>query len=145
MTYLEHPLDRDLLITQAGDIALLFNRQLNLLLDAYDFFVQRFPADTPSQQLELKDVQVSLHALGSLPHAIAVRLDAWKKRIQPTISTEGFEIHIINEFALHVHSLALFMVRKEIDVEPFDPVVFGDAVKTLRDTNRLLGKPVSTL
>jgi hypothetical protein len=137
-------LDRDLLITQAADVALVFNRQLNVLLDAYDFFVQRYPADTPSQQLELKDVQVSIRELGSLPHSIAAQLEAWKKGLTPTISAEGFELHILTEFALHMHSLALFMVRKKIDIEPFDPVLFGAAMKTIRDNNRLLGKPVNT-
>lgn len=137
-------MDRDNLITQAADAALVFNRQLNILLDAYDFYVQRYPAETKSDQLQLKDVQVSIRELGSLPHSIANRLDAWKKSEIPTISAEGFDEHILCEFALHIQSLALFMSRKQIDTEPFDPLMFGDAMKTFKENNRLLGKPLNT-
>jgi hypothetical protein len=136
--------DRDNLIRDASQAALVLNTQFNILLDAYDFYVTRFPAETPSEQLELRDLQVSIKELGSLPHQMAAQLQFWKNDEQPTISSHGFELFILNEFQLHMHSLATFMVRKKIDLEPFDPKLFGLLMRKFKDANRLIDKCVNT-
>jgi hypothetical protein len=137
-------LDRDLLITQAADAALVFNRQLNILLDACDFYIQRYPVETKSHLFELKDLHVSVKELGSLPYSIATRLSAWKLGEQPTISAEGFETYILLEFELHINSLVSFLERKHIDTDPFDKSVFDAAMRVFKKNNHLLTNTLST-
>jgi hypothetical protein len=126
------------LIRKAAEAALVLDQQLNVLLDAYDFYVQRYEAVTPSEELELADLQVSIKELGSLPRAVAVRLDQWRKDQEPALSADGFEISVLNEFNLHMNAVATFLHRKHIDLEAFVARLVGEAFMQLRDSNRLI-------
>lgn len=127
---------RGALIKSAAEAAIVLDRQLNILLDAYDFYVTRYPADTPSAQLELRDLQVSIKELGTLPHQVASRLEQWRHDQDPTLSKEGFEVHVLNEFSIHLHALSFFIASKGIDLEPFDGSIVGHALMAIRAANR---------
>jgi hypothetical protein len=123
------------LIKNAADAALTVNQQLDKLLDAYDFYMQRYETETPSQELELKDLQVSIMALGSLPLQLANRLDDWTRDVEPELSTNGFEIYVINELSLHMFSVATFFWRKHIETD-VDHQVTQQAFNSLREVNK---------
>lgn len=124
--------DRDTHVQQAIESALVLNHHLTLLLDHYDFYLQRFNG----RDRDFDDVQVSIIELGSLPVSIALQLDAWKENRQPLMRREEFDELVLSEFALHMYSLAMFLVRKKIDLDPFDPRQFGVALSVLRQVNR---------
>jgi len=124
--------DRDVHVQHAIESVLLLNRHLTLLLDHYDFYLQRYG----ERDQDFNDVQVSIDELGTLPKSIALQLEAWKEDREPLISREGFDEFVLSEFALHMHSLAMFLVRKKIDLDPFDPREFGTALSKLRQINR---------
>lgn len=137
-------MDRDLLITQAADAALVFNNQLNVLLDACDFYIQRYPVENRSQLFELKDLHASITALGSLPYAIAERLTTWKLERQSIISAEGFEQFVLIEFELHINSMLMFLSRKHIDTDPFDKGMFDSSMTLFKKNAKLLDTKLST-
>jgi len=137
-----HPLSsafRACLCQAAVEASLILDFQLNTLLDAYDFYTQRYPATTAQELFELQDLMVVIKALGTLPHEIAIWISNLRNERSNVVSAEGFEINTLNEFALHMHSLALFMHRKHIDLESFDARLFGRAIETLRLVNRRIG------
>ena len=124
-------------IKRAADAAIIINQQLVKLLDAYDFFIERHIADTPSTALEIRDLAVSIMALGTLPLQLANRLDDWTREVSPELSTEGFEIYVINELAIHMYSVASFFWRKYIDTGVDHPTA-REAFCTLREMNRAI-------
>lgn len=128
------------LLAKALDGAVVLDRQLNLLLDAYDFFTQRYPATTPSQDLELKDLQASIKALGSLPQMVALTLVAWRTFMEPPLSREGFEVNVLNEITIHMHSMARFFHMKHIDLEPYSQLIVRDCMTSLVLANKQFGK-----
>jgi hypothetical protein len=130
------------LLNSAIEAVITLDRQLNVLLDAYDFFVDRYSVDgaTASTRLELADAQVSIKELGQLPHQIALQLAAWKNELTPEVSHIGFELYTLNEFALHMMALTRFMHRKDIDISQNNPLHFRDAINTLKKANEHLGR-----
>lgn len=125
------------LIKNAADAALVLNQNLDLLLDAYDFYVQRYEALTPSDELTLKDLQTSIAALGVLPLQVANHLDDWTRDKQPELSSQGFEVNVLNEFSIHMFAVSTFFHRKLIDLELDHPSI-AMAFENLRSVNRLL-------
>jgi len=126
------------MLVQARDAALVLGQSLNVLLDLYDFYTERYPAETQSQRFELEDLQVSILELGTLPKQVAEALHAWTRGDETMLSREGFELHVLNEFNVHMNAVSTFMFRKHIDLSEFDARAVGDAFFTLRTTNRLL-------
>lgn len=124
-------------IKSAAGAAIIINQQLVKLLDAYDFFIERHIVDTPSTALEIRDLAVSIMALGTLPLQLANRLDDWSREVSPELSTEGFEIYVINELAIHMYSVASFFWRKHIDTGVDHPTT-RKAFGTLREMNRAI-------
>lgn len=130
--------EKQRLCLQAVEGLLVLNQYLNRLLDAYDFYVHRYPPTTESELAQFADLQVSISALGTLPHEMAAWIsDVRNDRIR-MVSADGFEQYVLNEFALHMHSLAVFMFRKKIEIEGFDAKLFGQIMDTLRVVNRKL-------
>lgn len=127
---------RQSLCQLAIECSLILDKQLNQLLDLYDFYTQRYPASTQSELFELADLQVSINALGELPHEIATWVSDLRNERPRVLSSIGFEINVLNEFALHMHSLASFMHRKGVDFGDFNPRQFGQVMLTLKTLNR---------
>ena len=136
---------RTSLITECGNAALVLGTQLSILLDAYDFYTQRYPAENLKDEFELEDLQVSISALGSLPHQVGVTLNAWKTSEEPPLSSIGFELHVLNEFALHMVAVQRFMQRKKIDMDAFYPLVVNQSFAILRASNRVFSGKLQLL
>lgn len=121
----------------AIDAALAVDVQLNLLMDAFDFFITRYPPTTEEHLFEMQDVQVSIKELGRLPHEIATWMSDIRNGRKSMLSKEGFEINVLNEFTLHMHSLALFLTRKHVSLGDFSPSGVGNMIRDLKRVNRL--------
>jgi hypothetical protein len=130
--------DQQLVLAKAIDGAVLLDQQLNKLLDLFDFYVERYPADTPTTQLELTDLSVSIKELGTIPRLIALNLAAWRHGTPPVLSREGFEQHALSEFELHLFALHTFFQRKGLDTSGYSPVLVNDSMAALRLANKLL-------
>jgi Tfp pilus assembly protein PilO len=124
---------RAVLIRQAACAVQALDADLNHLLDAYDFYVQRFPDDK-----ELADLNVSIDALGSLPLIVAHQLTHWAQNEKSELSRDAFEIGVLNEFSLHMFALTNFMERKNVDVQDVVPEKVADAFNALKLTNTIL-------
>jgi hypothetical protein len=127
------------LLPKALDGAVRLDQQLNSLLDLYDFYTQRYPANDASGELELRDLQVSIKALGQLPELIALNLVAWRTGMEPTLSRVGFETNVLNEMLLHMHALATFFKRKGLDLDPYSGVLVKECMNSLRLANNIFG------
>lgn len=126
---------RRTLIKNAANAALALNGQLDLLLDAYDFYVHRYQGSQSA--LERRDLDETVRALGTLPLQIANQLDDWARDIAPELSAQGFEEYVLNELSLHMFAASMFFIRKGIDVELKNTSI-GHAFGDLRTVNRLL-------
>lgn len=127
------------LLPKALDGAVRLDQQLNALLDLYDFYTQRYPATDASGELELRDLQVSIKALGQLPELISMNLIAWRTGMEPTLSRLGFEENVLNEMLLHMHAMSTFFKRKGLDLEPYSGVLVKECMNSLRLANNLFG------
>jgi hypothetical protein len=126
---------RDELLLKACNGALVLGRNLNYLLDAYDFYVQRYTPETAQQTAELEDLEVSIYELGTLPKHVAEAIKAWRSNTENMLSRSGFEIYILNEFNLHLNAISTFMARKHIDLENFQVQQVGQAFLALKNAN----------
>jgi hypothetical protein len=130
--------DQQLVLAKAIDGAVLLDQQLNKLLDLFDFYVERYPADTPSERLELTDLSVSIKELGTLPRVVALNLHAWRHGTPPVLSRQGFEEHALGELELHLFALHSFFERKGLDTSAYSPILVNDSMDALRLANKLL-------
>ena len=131
---------REKLVRAAAEASLVLAEHLNLLLDAYDWYIERYPVETLSQELELKDLSVSICALEIIPQHVTAALRNWDVGAESTLSTLGFEISVINEFNLHMCSLASFMRRKGVELEHFHDLEVGKAFGSLAQINRAIAE-----
>lgn len=128
------------LIKQSAEAALLLGKQLNILLDAYDFYTNRYEPSSRSEDLELLDLLVSIKELAFLPGQVAIVLNCWRAQEEPPFNRSAFEIDVINEFSVHMHAVSNFMYKKNIELDHFYPELVGQAFMTLRTTNRVLDR-----
>lgn len=132
---MELPLDQhQQLLAKALDGAVRLDQQLNVLLDLYDFFVQRYPNDP-----ELGDLQASIKELGQLPELVALNLTAWRVGMEPTLSRLGFEVNVLNEVCVHMQAMSVFFKRKGLDIEPYSAVLVCECMNSLRLANNIFG------
>lgn len=128
-------------LRKAIDAAIRLDAQLNILLDAYDFYCERYPAQTKSQEIELADLQASIKELGQLPSVIALTLTCWRTHQEPPLSEQGFEINVMNEITVHLVGLSRFFTRKGIDLEPYSDEIIYDIIGMMNVANKHYGKP----
>lgn len=126
------------LIRTAAEAAIILSRQLNYLLDAFDFFSHRYEVTTASELLERTDLLSSIQEVGQLAMQVSTRIQEWRKDQATSLDPTTFEIDVLNELNLHMNAMATFMFRKGLDLEPFDAHLVGSAFLAFRDSNRLL-------
>lgn len=124
------------LLNKASESALELNKQINFLMDALDFYVER--TEFNISDAAYKDVSCSITELGILPKMLALELTAWKAGIEPTLSWLGFEINVLNELAIHFSAIASFLLQKQIDVEPYNHAAVIESLRLIVQTNRVL-------
>lgn len=127
-------------LKKAIDAAIRLDSQMNILLDAYDFYMERYPARTRSQEMEHADLQASIKELGQLPSLVALTLTTWRTFMEPPLSAGGFEINVLNELTVHLNGLARFFASKGIDLEPYSEEILCDVIGSLKEANAHFGK-----
>lgn len=125
---------RTALIRSAVEAAVVLGRQLNILLDHYDFYLHRHAVEGAFEHAELRTTVLEL---GRLPHQLAAQLLHWRQGTEPMLSREGFELFVLNELRLHLTALATFLSRTQ-DLDPYDHLLVGNAFDALRTSNQLL-------
>lgn len=124
------------LLTKASESALELNKQINFLMDALDWYVEREEFDI--SDIAYKDVSCSITELAILPKMLALELTAWKAGIEPTLSCLGFEINVLNELAIHFSAIASFLLLKKVDVQPYNHVAVIESLRLIVRANRML-------
>ncbi len=127
------------LIKTAANAALVLNTNLNKLLDAYDSYLQSSKTETRSDKMKRADLEVSMRALGTLPHQLANYLDDWTRGVQSQLSQPGFEVYVLNEFSIHMFSVETFFRQNGINTG-VDYEEVGNAFACLRNASRALHK-----
>lgn len=126
------------LLNKASESALELNRQINFLMDAFDFYIDRTESDI--SDITYKDVSCSITELGILPKMLALELTAWKAGIEPTLSWLGFEVNVLNELAIHFSAIANFLLLKKVDADPYNHAAVIESLRLIVQTNRVLHK-----
>jgi hypothetical protein len=124
------------LLARSLDSAVQLDQQLNLLLDAYDFFLERYGE---SRQVTLADLQTSLKELSTLPKIIALHITSWRVGMLPDISSIGFELNVLNEIMLHMNSMHRAFGAVGIDMGAFSPSLVKDCMNDLKLANTVFG------
>jgi len=128
---------RNSLIHKAAAGLLVIGYQLKELLDAYDFFAERYPPESLSDEMVLRDLEISIIALGYLPHQVAATVTAWQKNEEQELSVMGFEVNVLNELAVHLHTISSFMTTRDVKID-YKPLLINEAFTALRVANRLI-------
>lgn len=129
------------LLAYALDSAIRLNQQLNTLLDLYDFYVDRHSPDSAGEELELRDLNVSIKALGELPYHVGMTLKAWRNSTPPLLSKTGFHLNVLNEIGLHMYALSTFFARKGLDMAGYSESLTKESLKTIQAANLAFGEP----
>lgn len=122
-----------LLLAKALDGAVLLDQNLNALLDQYDYFIDVYPKDS----FGFDDAQESIRALGVLPEMVALTLTCWRTYMEPTLSPTGFEVNVLNEIVVHMHSLVTLFAHHGIPIPKYNAIVVNESIDTLRLANKV--------
>ena len=124
-------------LAKAIDAAVRLDQQLNILLDHYDFYTQRYEGLNEKQKFMLVDLQHSIRALGTLPRQLGLTLLAWRSGADPVLSKQGFEVNVLNELAIHMYAISEFFKRQHIDIEPFSSAEVISAIADIVRANQV--------
>lgn len=123
-------------LRRAAESAIVLNNLLVKLLDAYDFYVQRYePSDS---DLDFRDLQEAIQELGVLPTLIAQRLRQWQNGEEPALDVLDFEVGVLNEFNVQIMAMSTFFHRRNVDFGEFTAERIGHALDTIRIVSREL-------
>lgn len=131
---------RNELIHAADGSAIVIKKMLAVLIDSYEFFAERYPARTPSDRLEIEDLNISVREFAILPHSLAITIHAWKNGDEPKMSSIDFELDVLNECNVHMNAVSTFMNRKGVSLDGYDTLLVAQSFAVLRNTSRLLMK-----
>lgn len=127
--------DRKEHIANAAKAAMLLDRHLTDMLDEYDLYIERHQVRTSRELQDQTDVLVSINALSVLPIQVSNRLDDWVRNEPHNLCQQGFELYVLNEFSLHLFTIATFLTDRGVEVNGAE---IGEALNTLRTINREL-------
>ncbi len=128
------------LIDKASAAALKIITMQNILLDAIDAYQENTQGTSPSARLKRKDMLVSVDELAQLTYQVANQLETWKKCSTPILSSQGFEMNVLNEMALHFTVLNAFLTREKIKTPGYDHNAVLVSIVHLKATNLEVGK-----
>ncbi len=108
------------------------------LLDLVDFYMNRFPADTPSGRIKHEQLDLAVKTFGTLPYQLASVIGKWKKGEERLLSQMGVELDLLNELQATIDSTILFLDREQIDTSNVGHAESQEAIATLIRVNRVL-------
>lgn len=129
---------RESLLVQADEAFLQLVDQIDDLLDAAQFYVDRYPVVDRSSALKMAQLNVAIIDLGSLPKQLANEIERWKKGQERVLSPLGVETQLLNELYSTIEAAMLFFIRENIDLPRFTLSLVKRAHAELLRCNRLL-------
>lgn len=107
---------RDTLLSQADSAFLSLVEQINDLLNAAEFYAERYPIMSKSDELKMKDLQVAVKDLGRLPSKLGCEIENWKRDEERLISKKGVEVDLLGELYITMDATMAFFIREGIDM-----------------------------
>ena len=129
---------RESLLVQAEVAFTVITTHIDGLLDAAQFFSDRYPIVTPSDRVKSGELLCAVKDLGSLPKSLAAEIERWKKDEERVLSKLGVEIQLLNELYLTMEAAMLFFLRENIDLPSFSLKDVKQSYFELLRCNRLL-------
>jgi len=133
-----NPVLREGMVLQADAAFLVLVRQVDLLYDQIGFYMQRYTANTNSEVLKLKDLDATTELLGKLFTPLGETLQDWKIGVSRRSNRMDLELNVLNEIWANILAIIYFLMSHDIDPDPFDQDLAGQAFATLVRANRLL-------
>lgn len=112
------------MVEQAEDSYLTLMHHLELLLDATEFYLERYPITDASSRVKSLQLGETIGLLGQLPRPIAEAIQNWKLDQPSTLTALGLELTVLNELWCNVEALVYFFISEKIDLQPFS---YGEA------------------
>jgi len=129
---------REALIEQAELAYIDLMGQLDHLFECANFYLQRYPSFTLSEDRKQLELKRTVEELGTLPTQLADVIKKWKTGQPQLLSPHGVEIHLLNEIWVNVQALVYFFISHEIDLYPFRVSRAKVAFQALVQANRLI-------
>ena len=126
------------LIAQADGAFLKLASQVNDLLDAAQFFGDRYPVITQSDRIKSSQLGAAIKDLGVLLRSIGAEVERWKKEEDRVLSKLGVEMELLNELYVTIEATLLFFIREDIHLDRFSLGEAKQAYYELLRCNRLL-------
>lgn len=129
---------RESLLAKADAAFLQLVVQIDYLLDASQFYIDRYPPVDRSSGLKLEQLNVAIVDLGALPKQLAIEIERWKKGQERVLSPLGVETQVLNELYATIEAAMLFFIREDIDLSRFTLSLVKQYHAELLRCNRLL-------
>lgn len=126
---------RDNLIVQADAAFLHLADQVDDLLDAANFYIQRYPE---APHLKTADLNMAVADMARLLRLLSHEIEAWKRGADRVVSKFGVETEILNELRVTMEVTMLFFIREDIELPGFRLATVEKAHVELVRCNRLL-------
>lgn len=108
---------RESVVTQALFASKLLANQLDLLLDGFDFYVNRYGFDSPSEMFKFEEALYSVTEFEGLFKTLKEEIEIWQMGRESGMRPADFELNVLNEIFLHMTSCHQFISEKGIEVE----------------------------
>ena len=129
---------RESLILQSEESYFSLMTQLNFLFDQISFYVDRYPIITVGDEMRTNDINSTVKELTGMVTLFSKIMHEWKSGMPRGLSPQYVEHFVLVEIWAHIQALASFLIRNDIDLEPFDHKESSKAISTLFRANRLL-------
>jgi len=134
----KNPELRENIIQQADESYFSLMQQMNFLFDQVSFYLERYPVITVGDEMRTNELNSTITELTGEITLFAESILAWKSGTPRRLSPQYVEHFILVEIWAHVQALSSFLLRHNIDLEPFDHKETSKAISTLFRANRLL-------
>jgi hypothetical protein len=128
---------RDSLLAQADGAFLFLVEGIDDLLNAAQFYAERYPTMTRSDEIKMANLNIATRDLGTLPRAIGGEIQGWKRDDERMLSKIGVETQLLNELYITIEVMMEFFISEGIDLKFSLPQV-KQAYHELVRCNRLL-------
>jgi hypothetical protein len=128
---------RDSLLAQADKAFLFLVEEIDDLLNATQFYAERYPTMTQSDLIKITNLNVAAKDLGMLPRPIGGVIEGWKRDDERVLSRLGVETRLLNELFITIEAMKNFFISEGIDLK-FEMSDVKQAHHELVRCNRLL-------
>lgn len=112
--------------------------QVNFLFDAISFYVERYPADSESDDLIHREIFQTVDLLTNAITALATSIVDLKSNKPRKITKVNLQLEVMNEIWAGSQALLYFLISNHVCVEKFNLDKAADAFKRLCASNKAL-------